>query len=372
MKDPRHRAREKIVGGTTALVAAILAGLTVLAGSGSAAAAAAPQNSTRPTITGKAQAGQTLTADPGSWHSNSKVDYSYQWRRCGPVGANCVNLPGATDRLYTVRPVDVGRTLRVLVTAVNNDGANTATSKPTEVVTAAPTQAPSNTTPPSIAGTTKQGEVLTANAGTWTGTNPIDFTYRWRLCDDKGGDCTNTSVAGQTYKLGAGDVGKTLRVLVTATNSAGSGAAISNATSVVQGTGTPPPTTTGSSGGSCKSISQVSPPSQLLVDQIQSNPARIADRNQPVVVRFHVVATGGGGCVSGAVVYAVGVPFDRLSKEPETPTAGDGWATITFHILPTFQLKHGNLVVIFVRARKPGDSVLAGVSTRRLVSLRVA
>ena len=55
----------------------------------------------------------------------------------------------------------------------------------------------------------------------------------------------------------------------------------------------------------------------------------------------------------------------------ETPTGGDGWATITFHVLPTFQLRRGNLVVIFVRGRKPGDSVLAGVSTRRLVSVRV-
>jgi hypothetical protein len=41
-------------------------------------------------------------------------------------------------------------------------------------------------------------------------------------------------------------------------------------------------------------------------------------------------------------------------------------------VLPTFQLRSGNLVVIFVRARRPGDNILAGVSTRRLVSVRVA
>ena len=84
------------------------------------------------------------------------------------------------------------------------------------------------------------------------------------------------------------------------------------------------------------------------------------------------VVAAKGGCVSGALVYAVGVPFDRLSKQPEAQTGGDGWATVTFRILPTFQLKHGNLVVVFVRARKGGDSVLAGVSARRLVSVRVA
>ena len=75
--------------------------------------------------------------------------------------------------------------------------------------------------------------------------------------------------------------------------------------------------------------------------------------------------------MSGALVYAVGVPFDRLSKGGEVATDGSGWATITFRILPTFELRHGNLVVIFVRARKSGENLLAGVSTRRLVSVRV-
>lgn len=39
--------------------------------------------------------------------------------------------------------------------------------------------------------------------------------------------------------------------------------------------------------------------------------------------------------------------------------------TISFHVLPTFQVRRANLVVIFVRGRKPGDSVLAGVRGRR-------
>ena len=88
-------------------------------------------------------------------------------------------------------------------------------------------------------------------------------------------------------------------------------------------------------------------------------------------MRFHV-ATTSGACVSGALVYAVGVPFDRLSKESEVQTDSDGWATITFQVLPTFKLRSGNLVVVFVRARKGGENVLAGVSNRRLVSVRVA
>jgi hypothetical protein len=96
----------------------------------------------------------------------------------------------------------------------------------------------------------------------------------------------------------------------------------------------------------------------------------ITSRSQPLVARFHVVSTK-GFCVTGALVLGLGVPFDRLSHEPEVTTDATGWAQITYQILPTFQLRHGNLVVIFVRARKPGDSILSGVSTRRLVSVRV-
>jgi hypothetical protein len=51
---------------------------------------------------------------------------------------------------------------------------------------------------------------------------------------------------------------------------------------------------------------------------------------------------------------------------PETPTDGTGWATIQIRPTRNLPLRRGDLVM-FVRARKPGDSLLAGVSTRRLV-----
>jgi hypothetical protein len=38
----------------------------------------------------------------------------------------------------------------------------------------------------------------------------------------------------------------------------------------------------------------------------------------------------------------------------------------------TFPLRNGYSVQFFVRARKQGDNVLAGVSTRRLVQVRTA
>ncbi len=342
------------------LAAAALVGLTRSAG---ASTESAPSNTSPPTITGKAQEGQTLKADPGTWSGSTPIDYSYQWRRCGTGGGNCSNISGATDNIYTVSSADVGHKLRVLVTAVNNDGAGTAQSAATTTVTKAPPQAPVNTKEPSISGTPQQDSTLTANPGGWSGSQPIQFAYRWRRCDAKGGDCQNTAVTSQTYTLAAADVGFTLRVLVTTTNTVGSAAAIADATAVVTSNGPP--------AGQCQPIAKVALPERLVVDKIAYTPSQIHSRTQPLVARIHVVSTK-GYCVSGAVVQGLGVPFNRLSNEPEVTTDSTGWAQVTFQILPTFQLTHGNLVVIFVRARKPGDNLLAGVSTRRLVSVRVA
>jgi hypothetical protein len=75
--------------------------------------------------------------------------------------------------------------------------------------------------------------------------------------------------------------------------------------------------------------------------------------------------------VSGALVYVVGVPFGRILKVPEATTGPDGW--VTLQLVPTTRLPlvRGGALVLFIRARKPGDNVLAGVSTRRLVQVRV-
>jgi hypothetical protein len=353
----------RLVGATVVVGLAATAAFVGLTRPADASSAAAPSNTSPPTISGSAVEGQTLKADPGTWAGSTPMDFTYQWRRCGAGGANCRNISKATDNIYTLTGSDVGHTLRVLVTAVNSDGAATAQSKATDVVKKAPAQAPKNTKEPFITGTAQEGQTLKADPGSWSGNKPIQFAYRWRRCDAKGGDCQNTGIASQTYALGTDDVGHTLRVLVTASNNIGSSAAISNATSVVTSSGPP--------AGQCQSITRVSLPERLVVDRITYSPSQINSRSVPLVARFHVVSTK-GYCVSGAIVQGLGVPFDRLSHEAEVTTDATGWAQITFQVLPTFQLRHGNLVVIFVRARKPGDNVLAGVSTRRLVSVRVA
>src|SRR5207249_1157746 len=99
------------------------------------------------------------------------------------------------------------------------------------------------------------------------------------------------------------DVGHTLRVEVTGSNSAGSQSVLSPATAVVRPKPGPPPPPPPPPTG-CVGIASVSLPDRLVIDQVQYNPTVIHTRDQPLIARFHVASTR-ARCVSGALVYAV-------------------------------------------------------------------
>ncbi len=109
--------------------------------------------------------------------------------------------------------------------------------------------APVNTAPPTISGSTAVGGTLTASSGSWSGSSPINFGYRWQRCNSGGDKCSNIGGAtAQTYGPRRGDAGHTLRVSVTASNSDGSANAVSGPSAVVSGgapVNTSPPTIAG-------------------------------------------------------------------------------------------------------------------------------
>jgi hypothetical protein len=83
--------------------------------------------------------------------------------------------------------------------------------------------APESATPPTIAGTATQGQVLTETNGTWAN-SPTAFEHQWEDCDTSGANCVAIGGAtGQTYALQASDVGHTVRVAETAFNASGPG-----------------------------------------------------------------------------------------------------------------------------------------------------
>lgn len=100
-----------------------------------------------------------------------------------------------------------------------------------------PHEPPVNTRPPALtpAGALEVGQTLQATAGSWTGTDPISYTYGWQRCNTDGGGCDAISGAtGQAYTATDADVGSTLRVAVTATNDTGSSTQASDTTEEVQ------------------------------------------------------------------------------------------------------------------------------------------
>lgn len=351
---------------------AVVAGLALVAVGASVATSSqitvAPVSNSAPSISGTTTVGNTLTANNGTWSGSTPLSFQYQWLRCDSGGANCHAISAATSQTYQLQTADAGTTTRVEVIAANSDGSSNATSDATVAITAA--SAPSPSAPPTISGTAAVGSTLSAAEGTWNGSAPLTYAYQWQRCDTSGNNCQAISgAASQTYALQAADAGTTLRVQVTATNGAGG----VNATSAQTATITQAASPTGCpsvAAGQTVPVSSVAAPSRLQLAETSSS-GLITAQTQSFSVSFHVTDTC-GQAVSGAQLYATAVPYRQFSIPALQTTDANGNVTLEFSRLAGFPTSQSQqLLVMFVRATRPGDPVLAGISTRRLISLPV-
>lgn len=339
----------------------------------------APSKVSDPQISGTARVGSTLTATQGTW-TNNPTSFAYQWVRCPtsggtPTGTDCAVIGGSSTASYVVSAADLGKRLRVRVTASNADGSATAASNPTPLVEAQ-SKVPAKVSEPRISGSPLVGSTLTATQGTWSG-NPTSFSFQWVRCPISGGradasDCATIGGATtQSYPVSSSEVGKRLRVRVTASNTSGSATVASNATVVVRQPAPKPAPTGCPAGTDTIRADQLTAPARLLIDRQSINPSVVGRSTRDVTVRFHVSACGGRS-VQGVLVYATAVPYNQFAVPSEQPTGTDGWAQLTTPQLRGFPAARSQqLLVMFVRARKANENVLGGVSTRRLVSFPV-
>jgi hypothetical protein len=192
-----------------------------------------PLNLSPPLVSGTTIDGQTLSADPGSWQSDSPLSFDFQWQRCDANGAGCLPIAGASAQSYGLTPDDVGSTLVVVVTATSSDGSSSASSAAVGPVAPPP---PAVVRWPHVSGLAQVGQTLSSTNGTWNGTPPFSFRYQWRRCDAALAACVDIAGAtDQSYTLVPADVGSRLRLRVFATNAAGTSYQSSSPTAVVVG-----------------------------------------------------------------------------------------------------------------------------------------
>jgi hypothetical protein len=341
----------------------------LLPAAGVTAQAAAPRNTAEPTISGRAEQGRTLSSTRGTWTGTDPITYTRQWVRCGPDGGqpdggNCAIVSGATGSQYTLRGADVGFRMRVRVTATNADGSQTVASNPTATVVGPPVAV----SPPTMTGTFLTGSTVTANPGTWTGRQPITFSYRWRRCPTtQGGTCLDAGT-GRTYRLTSADVAHRLKVEVTARNAISTTTVLSGESPVVS---EPLPAGAVRLPTGEISIPAASVPStqRLVVAEVRFSPAVVRNRNQTIAVSIRVRDTR-SYVVRDAFVFIRSTPRVTIGGDRRL-AATDGWLTYELVPLASFPTKARTAVQFFVKAYRSGDPVLGGVYGSRLVQVPV-
>ena len=131
---------------------------------------------------------------------------------------------------------------------------------------------------------------------------------------------------------------------------------------------TPPGAIKTASGLTSIPASSVAATDRLVIDSVKFTPGRLTSR-AAFSGRFHV-AEANGYVVRDALVKVTPLPYAWAKGGAEVRTDQDGWATLSIN--PTINMPlTKNALVMFVRARVEGQSLLTGSSTRRLVQVTI-
>jgi hypothetical protein len=184
---------------------------------------------------------------------------------------------------------------------------------------------PQNTTAPSISGTAKEGSTLTAAEGTWSNT-PTSFAYQWQRCANDGTACGDiTGATAKTYVLVTGDVGHTVRVVVTAANADGKASATSDPSDVV-----------GSKNGPTNTVAPSITGSAVVGETLTVSNGTWSPQPTSFARQWQRCAADGTGCVdiSGATGQSYGVRSGDLGHRLRalvTAHTATGQTTATTH-----------------------------------------
>ena len=176
-----------------------------------------------PSIDGTPQVGETLSAGIGDIADEDGLDdvaYAYRW--VSNDGDADTDIGDATGASYTLTDAEQGDTVKVRVTFTDDAGhTETLVSAATVEVAARPNRPATGA--PSIDGTPRVGETLSAGSGDIAdedGLDDVTYAYRW-VSNDGDADTDIGDATGASYTLTDAEQGDTVKVRVTFTDDAG-------------------------------------------------------------------------------------------------------------------------------------------------------
>ena len=282
--------------------------------------------------------------------------------------------PTKGARSYVVKPEDRGRYLQLHVVATNHDcnahGADcrystghgySATAGPVGTTPPPPPPPgapgpPVNTALPSISGLVEHMRTLAVSPGSWTGAEPISFTYQWLRCSTRLRGCARIEGAtAHEYRLQAVDVGARMIILVTARNNGGTSVAASRRTTHVAPAKPGP-------GNRVLPVVEVSAPNALRVGSVRFDP-RVLRRG--AFVRVTVVVKDRRGFLIEDATVSVSAAQGALKGRGKTNAEGRAVMRLRVGRLPA-----GRTVVATVSAGKRGDPAVRAVKILQLAVRR--